>query len=61
MHDECMPTFVSLSLDDARLYSIDSFGTDPGAVNVIDLTTRTNVAQTPIPLQPTGISILRLP
>jgi YVTN family beta-propeller protein len=147
MHDECMPTFVSLSLDDARLYvacnhtdalqvldaatldliksvpvghgaynvepspdgkwvivtnkkdksislvdaatlaevaripvtktlphgvawspdsryafiSIESVGTDSGAVNVIDLSTRANIAQTPIPLQPTGISLLRLP
>ena len=39
----------------------ESIGVDPGAVDVIDLTTRTTVASTPVPLQPTGITVLRLP
>ncbi|MGH7538173.1 MAG: YncE family protein [Gemmatimonadales bacterium] len=39
----------------------ESIGIDPGAVDVIDLTTRTRVATTPVPLQPTGIAILPLP
>jgi DNA-binding beta-propeller fold protein YncE len=39
----------------------ESIGVDPGAVDVIDLTTRTKVATTPVPLQPTGITVLRLP
>jgi hypothetical protein len=30
-------------------------------VDVIDLTTRTTVATAPVPLQPTGITVLRLP
>src|SRR2546425_190181 len=41
--------------------SVESVGADPGAVDVIDLTTKTRVATTPIPLQPTGIAILRRP
>jgi YVTN family beta-propeller protein len=41
--------------------SQESIGTDPGAVDVIDLTTHAKVATTPLPLQPTGITILRLP
>ena len=39
----------------------ESIGVDPGAVDVIDLTTRTRVASAPLPLQPTGITVLRLP
>jgi hypothetical protein len=41
--------------------SQESIGVDPGAVDVIDLTTRTKVATAPVPLQPTGITLLRLP
>ena len=41
--------------------SVESVGADPGAVDVIDLTTATRVATTPVPLQPTGITILRTP
>jgi len=37
----------------------ESIGADPGAVDVIDLTTRTVVSTIPIPAQPTGITILR--
>ena len=39
--------------------SQESKGVDPGAVNVIDLQTKTNVASVAVPLQPTGITILR--
>lgn len=41
--------------------SQESKGVDPGAVDVIDLTTRTDVAHAAVPLQPTGITIRRLP
>jgi YVTN family beta-propeller protein len=37
----------------------ESIGADPGAVDVIDLTTLTKVSTTPIPAQPTGITILK--
>jgi len=39
--------------------SQESKGVDPGAVNVIDLQTKTSVASVAVPLQPTGITILR--
>ena len=41
--------------------SQESVGIDPGAVDVIDLTTRAPVATIPVPRQPTGITILRTP
>jgi DNA-binding beta-propeller fold protein YncE len=41
--------------------SQESIGVDPGAVDVIDLATRTRVATAAVPLQPTGITLLRLP
>jgi len=41
--------------------SQESKGVDPGAVSVIDLATKTLVASVPVPLQPTGITILRHP
>jgi YVTN family beta-propeller protein len=41
--------------------SQESVGNDPGAVDVIDLTTRTRVASIPVPRQPTGIAILPTP
>ena len=41
--------------------SQESVGADPGAVDVIDLTTRARVATIPVPRQPTGITILRNP
>ncbi len=37
----------------------ESIGADPGAVDVIDLGTRTVVSSIPIPAQPTGVAILR--
>lgn len=39
--------------------SCESVGTDPGAVDAIDLTTMTRIASIPVPLQPTGIAIWR--
>jgi YVTN family beta-propeller protein len=41
--------------------SVESIGADPGAVDVIDLWTLTRVASIAVPLQPTGITILRQP
>jgi len=41
--------------------SVESIGTDPGAVDVIDLWTLARVASIAVPLQPTGITILRKP
>jgi YVTN family beta-propeller protein len=41
--------------------SQESKGVDPGAVNVIDLQTKASVASIAVPLQPTGITILRRP
>ena len=38
--------------------SVESVGADPGAVDVIDLTSRTRVASVAVPRQPTGITIL---
>ena len=40
--------------------SEESVGADSGAVDVIDLTTRTRVASIAVPRQPTGITILPL-
>jgi YVTN family beta-propeller protein len=37
----------------------ESVGTDPGAVDAIDLATLTRVASLPLPLQPTGIALFR--
>jgi YVTN family beta-propeller protein len=37
--------------------SCESVGTDPGAVDAIDLATLTRVASLPVPLQPTGIAV----
>jgi len=41
--------------------SVESVGADPGAIDVMDLTNRTRVASAPVPLQPTGLAILRQP
>jgi DNA-binding beta-propeller fold protein YncE len=50
---------VAYSPDGRRAYiSSESIGADPGAVDVIDLATRKQVASVPIPGQPTGITIL---
>ena len=37
----------------------ESVGTDPGAVDAIDLATLMRVASLPLPLQPTGIALFR--
>jgi YVTN family beta-propeller protein len=51
---------VAYSPDSRLAYiSSESIGTDPGAVDVIDLATRKRVASVAIPGQPTGITILR--
>src|SRR5258705_765731 len=57
-----LPHGVAYSPDGRWAFiSQESVGIDPGAVDVIDLTTRARVASIPIPLQPTGITILRAP
>jgi YVTN family beta-propeller protein len=51
---------VAYSPDSRYAYvTQESIGADPGAVDVIDLTTLTKVSTTPIPAQPTGITILK--
>jgi DNA-binding beta-propeller fold protein YncE len=51
---------VAYSPDGRYAYiSSESVGADPGAVDMIDLTTRKVVATVPVPLQPTGITIWR--
>ena len=57
-----IPHWIAYSPDGRYVFvTQESIGVDPGAVDVIDLTTRTKVASTPVPLQPTGIAVLRLP
>jgi YVTN family beta-propeller protein len=51
---------VAYSPDGKYAYiSQESIGADPGAVDVIDLASRTVVSTIPVPAQPTGITILR--
>jgi YVTN family beta-propeller protein len=51
---------VAYSPDGRYAYiSQESIGADPGAIDVIDLGTRTVVSTIAIPAQPTGITILR--
>jgi DNA-binding beta-propeller fold protein YncE len=50
---------VAYSPEGHRAYiSSESIGADPGAVDVIDLAARRQLASVPIPGQPTGIAIL---
>jgi YVTN family beta-propeller protein len=57
-----IPHGIAYSPDSRYAFvSQESIGVDPGAVDVIDLTTRTRVATVPVPLQPTGITLRRLP
>lgn len=57
-----IPHGVAYSPDSRYAFvSQESIGMDPGAVDVIDLTTHTKAATAPVPLQPTGIVTLRLP
>jgi DNA-binding beta-propeller fold protein YncE len=52
---------VAYSPDGRLAYiSCESIGTDPGAVDVIDLAARKSVASIPVPGQPTGIAIRSL-
>jgi DNA-binding beta-propeller fold protein YncE len=51
---------VAYSPDGKYAYvSQESIGSDPGAIDVIDLATRKTVSTVPIPAQPTGIVILK--
>ena len=51
---------VAFSPDSRYAYiSQESIGADPGAIDVIDLTTRQKVFTVPVPAQPTGIVIWR--
>lgn len=57
-----IPHGVAFSPDSRFAFiSQESIGTDPGAVDVIDLQTRTKVATVAVPLQPTGIALWRRP
>jgi YVTN family beta-propeller protein len=57
-----LPHGVAYSPDGRWAFiSVESIGADPGAVDVIDLTTRARVASVAVPRQPTGIAILRRP
>jgi DNA-binding beta-propeller fold protein YncE len=57
-----LPHGVAYSPDGRWAFvSQESVGVDPGAVDVIDLTTRTRVASIAVPRQPTGITILPHP
>jgi len=57
-----LPHGVAYSPDGRWAFiSQESVGIDPGAVDVIDLTTRARVASIPVPRQPTGITILPTP
>jgi YVTN family beta-propeller protein len=50
---------VAFSPDGRLAYiSCESIGADPGSVDVIDLAARKVVASTPVPGQPTGITVL---
>ena len=51
---------VAFSPDSRYAYiSQESIGADPGAIDVIDLTTRQKVFSVPVPAQPTGIVVWR--
>jgi YVTN family beta-propeller protein len=53
-----VPHGIAFSPDGRYAFvSCESVGSDPGAVDAIDLTTRTLVASFPVPRQPTGIAV----
>jgi len=57
-----LPHGVAYSPDGRWAFtSAESVGADPGAVDVIDLTSRARVASIAVPRQPTGITILPIP
>lgn len=55
-----IPHGIAFSPDGRYAFvSVESVGSDPGAVDAIDLRTRRRVASLEIPYQPTGIAVLR--
>jgi YVTN family beta-propeller protein len=53
-----VPHGIAFSPDSRYAFvSQESVGTDPGAVDAIDLRTLTRIATLPLPLQPTGIAV----
>ncbi len=51
---------VAYSPDGRYAYvSCESIGSDPGAIDIIDLTTRKLISSVSVPAQPTGVAILR--
>jgi DNA-binding beta-propeller fold protein YncE len=55
-----IPHGVAFSPDGRYAFvSVESVGTDPGAVDVFDLSAMRLIASMPVPLQPTGIAIWR--
>ncbi|MGH7656626.1 MAG: YncE family protein, partial [Gemmatimonadales bacterium] len=53
---------VAFSPDGRFAYiSAESVGADPGAVDMLDLTSRRIIATIPVPAQPTGITIVTVP
>ena len=55
-----LPHGIAFSPDNRFLFvTSESIGTDPGAIDVIDLSTRKPVGSLELPLQPTGIAIRR--
>lgn len=55
-----VPHGIAFSPDGRYAFvSVESVGSDPGAVDAIDLRTRRRVASIEIPYQPTGIAVLR--
>jgi DNA-binding beta-propeller fold protein YncE len=53
---------IAFSPDSRYAYvSQESIGADPGAIDVIDLSTRQKVFTVPVPAQPTGIVVWRRP
>jgi len=55
-----VPHGITFSPDRRYVFiSCESVGTDPGAVDAIDLTTLQRVASLSLPLQPTGIAVWR--
>jgi YVTN family beta-propeller protein len=54
-----LPHGIAFSPTGRRAYiSVESVGSDPGAVDVLDLQSLTRTASFPVPAQPTGIAVL---
>jgi YVTN family beta-propeller protein len=57
-----VPHGIAFSPDGRYAFvTVESVGADPGAVDAIDLTTRSRVASLAIPRQPTGVAVWRGP